>query len=281
MKHKAMRTNLIRKITTVAAVVGTVLCIPLIASAANSSQQFNVLNDSTRSGMLMSLTPNAGVVEPASTKNASMLIGVEIPTDATALDRKPGQVSVQNDGQVTALVSNANGDIRVGDRITVSSLVGIGAKLEKSGWTIGTAQASLDAKTSGAISSQVTDNQGRQQTVYISQIPLLVKVSYYTMPSAAPTPSPAVPNALQTAANSIANKHASVLAIVLSFLLLIVVVVFAGIIISSAVRGGLSAIARQPLAKREVTRQMIKSSASALGLVLVGIIGALLLLRIF
>ena len=259
-----------------AALAGTPL-----AAAASSSQQFNVLNNAARPGMLMSLTANAGVVEPADTKNASMLIGVMVPADSSALDRQPGQVNVQNDGQVTALVSTANGDVRVGDRITVSSVVGVGAKLAKSGWTIGTAQASLDAKSSGVIASKVTDSQGHQQTVYLSQIPVLVKVSYYTMPSMASTQSPAVPNALQMAANSIANKHASVLAIVLSFLLLVIVVIFASIIISSAVRGGLAAIARQPLAERVVTRQMLKSSAAALGLILVGVVGALILLRVF
>src|SRR6185437_13784224 len=109
-------------------------------------------------------------------------------------------------------------------RIAPSSLVGIGAKLAGTGWIVGTAQASLDASTKGAIKTTITENTGAKQTVYLASIPVLVKVTYYNATGAAQ--SSWVPSAIQNAADSLAHKHVSPAALVHSTLLL-----FMGIIL--------------------------------------------------
>ena len=253
-----------------------VMAVPAIASAA--SQSFNVLNNQAQPGMLMSLTQDSGVIEPTTDKNAASLIGV-ITTDTTSLSQQPGQVSVATDGQTDTLVSTQNGDIKVGDRIGVSSLSGVGSKLTKSGWMVGVAEGSVDAKTTGAVPTSLSDSTGAKHTVYLARIPLIVKVNYFSAPAPAATPS-FVPASLQALADKIAGKHASLLSLILSFVLMLTGVIWAGAVVYAAVRGAIDAIARQPLSKTVVNRAMIRSIVIAVTVMVGVLIGAFLLLRI-
>lgn len=267
-----------RKLSLIVAIAAASAVVAAPSYASASSQSYNVLNNKSQPGMLMSLTANSGVVEPASDKNAALLLGV-ISTSDTAFDTQPGQVSVASDGQVSTLVSTLGGDIRVGDRIAPSSLAGFGSKTAASGWIVGIAQASLDAKTAGALPSTISDTNGGKHQVYVASIPLVVHVTYYAVPG--PTkPATLIPEAVQSVADAVAGKHASVLGLVLSFLLILVGVLGAGLVLNGAVRASIAAIARQPLSKAPILRTMFKSIGASGIIVATVIIGALLLLRI-
>ncbi len=251
--------------------------VPAVASA--SSQSFNVLDNKSQPGMLMSLTANTGVVEPASNRNDTSLVGVIAPDDA-AFDIQPGQVSVKTDGVASTLISTLGGDIRVGDRIGVSSLVGVGAKLKGNGWIVGIAQSSLDAKTKGAAPSTVIDSKGSKHQVYVTSLPLLIKVTYYSVSSKAANKSSSVPDPIQAAADTVAGKHASILALLLSFFLLAIGVMAAGLIVNAAIRGGFLAISRQPLTKVIILRKVALAFGVALVILILVFAGAFVILRI-
>jgi hypothetical protein len=276
MSLQNYQPRLIRKFGGIVALAVVLASVGLPLAASAASQSYNVLNNKAQPGMLMSLTANSSVVEPASDKNAALLLGV-ISTNDTAFDVQPGQISVATDGEVSTLVSTLGGDIRVGDRIAPSSLAGIGSKVKTSAWIVGIAQASLDAKTTGAVASTITDTKGGQHKVYVASIPLVVHVTYYTVPAAA---SRTIPDMLQAAADAIAGKHASVLGLVLSFILLLTGVIWAGILINGAIKGGIAAIARQPLSKAFIRRTVLKTFGVSGLIVIVVCVGALMLLRI-
>ena len=254
---------------------------PVAASAA--SQNYNVLNNSVQPGMLVSLTSNADVVEPATDKNANLLSGIA-NAGLTNINQQPGQVSVENDGKVTALVSTLNGDVNVGDRISPSSIAGVGTKLKANGWIVGVAQASLNSKTAGAVASTITDAKGGKHNVVIARVPVIVRISYYgsvSTPAASADNSSKIPSSLQSAADSLAGKHASLVGVLLSFILIAVGVFLAGQIVTSAIRSAFAAIARQPLSKAVVTRLIFKTFGIA-AFVIAGVIGgAAVILRLF
>ena len=261
-------------------VIGVVLTLPALASA--SSQGFTVLNNRAQQGMLMSLTANSGVVEPATTKNASSLVGIiAVDDSAVSLPPEAGKVNVRSDGVAKGLVSTLNGDIKVGDRVGVSSIAGVGAKITSSGWIVGIAQSSLDAKTKDALATSVADGSGKKHTVYVGAVPLVIKVTYYTIASAGDSSNSAVPDTIQSAADSVAGKHASTLALLLSFLLFIVGVIIAGLVVNAAIKGGMLAIARQPLTKSLILRKVMQSVGLALLILSLVIVGSLGILRIF
>ena len=276
-------TNNIRNLkTAVIAGVG-VLMLALPATALAVSQSYNILNNSVQPGMLVSLTKNADVIEPATSNNANLLNGIAT-AGITDINQQPGQVNVENDGKVTALVSTVNGDVNVGDRISPSSVSGVGGKLQGNGWVVGVAQASLNAKTDGAVASTVIDAKGGKHNVVIARIPLIVRVSYYGAAATAATSSDKsskIPSSLQSAADSLAGKRASLVGVLLSFLLIAIGVFFAGQIITSAIRSAFAAIARQPLSKAVVTRLIIKTFVIAAIIVAGAILGASVILRLF
>lgn len=255
-----------------------VVLAPAVASA--SSQSFYSLDNTAKGGMLVTLTSNSKVVTPAVSQNAKSLVGVVAGSDDASLDQQPGQISVSTDGVSNALVSTLNGDISVGDRITASSIAGVGSKLTGSGWIVGTAQAAVNSHTPGAAQTNAKNSQGVNTTVYVASIPVIIKVVYYTAAGNSSDQAKWIPQTLQAIANDVAGKSVSTIAVVLSSIVLIVGVLLAGFIINSAVRGGMLAISRQPLAKSIITRQIIRSFALALFILGVMLAGAWIILRL-
>jgi len=281
-KYRFSRVNLFGGIMLGAFVIaGLVFPIKNVLAA---SQDFYVQSgSSSEEGMLMSLTGQAGVVTPATTANSKLLVGVVAPPDDTQLGAKPGQINVRTDGTAEVLTSTLDGNISIGDRISPSSILGIGEKLSGSGWFVGTAQSGLAPKSAGAIQTTITDTKGARRAIYVATIPVLVKVSYFTASGSGPGTGTtnAVPGSIQSAANTLAGKHAALAAVILSFFLALIAILLAGMVVNSAIRGGLLAIARQPLAKRVIGKNVIRAFGMAVLILLTGLVGAFLVLRIF
>lgn len=261
----------------VCAVAIVAVISPVLVNASSSS--FNVLDNKSQAGMLMSLSANSGVIERADNKNAASLIGV-ISNDEVSLNQQPGQVTIKTDGAAIALVSTLGGDIRVGDRIAPSSLAGIGTKANGSGYIVGIAQASLDSKTSGSVASNITDSNGGKHKVFVNRIPIVVKVTYYTAPDSSNVLTKSIPPRLQAFADTIAGKHASLLAIVFSFILLLTGLIWVSIMVYAAIRGAFEAIARQPLTRALILRTLARSFGIAAVIMVSVFAGGLLILRI-
>ncbi len=266
-------------VCSIAAISFLIFGLPATARAGHG---FYVVDKSVRSGMLVSLTNNPGVVEPATDKNAAALVGV-IGNSATDLDVAPGQVAVQTDGVVQVLVSTLAGDIAVGDRISPSSIVGVGTRNNQAGWVVGMAQGSLSSSSAGAVKTSLKDANGTTHEVYIGHVDVLVKVAYFNPGSTSSAQAEAsfVPKRIQAILDSAAGKRASVVAVVLASLLMLAGILITGYIINSTVRSGIESLARQPLAKHEIVRGMTQTLLLAVGVLISTLAGALVVLRLF
>lgn len=268
-----------QKITFLSAITLLVLLLtPLVVQAGTG---FYILDKSARTGMLVSLSSNPGVVEPSSDKNAKALAGV-IGTAATDLTIQEGQVAVQTDGVVQTLVSTLDGDIMVGDHISPSTLIGIGTKSVQAGWTVGIAQSSLSKDTAGAVKTTVMQSDGNSREVYVATIPVLINVNYHNPNpvAATTTEDTAIPKSIQKIADSIAGKRASVIAVLLAGLILIAGCAVGGYIIQSTIRNGIQSLARQPLARSAIIAGMSRTLALAFTLIVSSVIGALVIIRL-
>lgn len=252
------------------------LCAPIGVLA---SQSFYTTSNNIRPGMLVSLSRNPGVVEPSSDKTTTALVGV-VGTSTNDQPLEAGQIAVQTEGVVNVLVSTVNGDIKVGDRIGPSSVVGFGTKSTGSGWVVGTAQGSLSANTNGAVATTIMDSSNKKHDVHVMSMPVQLKVVYHATPAPPSPKSSAIPEEIQSIADTVAGKRASTIAIVLSFLLILSGVSIAGLIVITTVRKGIESIARQPLVKEVITSRMIQAFGVALAIIASVNVGALVLLRI-
>ncbi len=252
----------------------TIIVGPVQVAAAG--QNFIADGVQPSAGMLMSLSTNSNHVTLASTKNTSSLVGVIAPNESNFSDQT-GKVNVQTDGVANALVSTLDGDIKTGDRITASANEGVGSKAAGNGWIVGIAQAGLNAKTSGAVSTQIKTSNGAQHTIYVASIPVSIKITYYS--TAVPVSKSVAPAWLQKLADTIAKKHVSTTALVFSFILFLSGLAAAVVIISSSIRGAFMAVARQPLAKAVIFRTELRSLATAIGILVFVLLASFLLLR--
>ncbi len=259
------------------ALLGTAL-----ASTTVKAVGYYTNGSATQIGMIVSGSANAGVIEPSNRENASATVGVigQNPP-STGIGDQPleaGQVNVRTEGEVTTLVSDLDGSIKVGDRIAPSQLQGIGTKAGGNGWIVGIAQASFDKSSAEAVRSQVTDTSGKQHDVHVGRIPVILQITYYNPGSAQVTTKK--DNSIQAFADKLAGRKASELGILLSVIILFVGLVIVGLLINGILKGGFTAIGRQPLIRDYLIGVIAKSLAVA-GLILLAVFAAAyMLLRV-
>jgi hypothetical protein len=237
-------------------VLGLVAPLPAWASLS----QGYTADDTVTAGSLVALdAKTSGKVEVADLTNMTRLFGVAVPPSSASISlsgTEPNQVQVVTTGTVNVLVTNAGGDIHLGDYITISPIAGVGQKVgESSTRVIGTAQADFDGSGEGTTKRSINTGSGTKE-VSIGQIPVVVAVSAYT---ATEGKQPyAVPNWLQTLSNTLAGKAVSPIRIIIAGLILFVSLLCISVLLYAAVRNSIISIGRNPLSRGSVLRGLLE-----------------------
>lgn len=271
-----------RQLATLLAWVGMVFlvpffgCLPLLAQdTAAISQGFQTDETNISAGALMSLEPdNQGKVQLANTNRTSQLVGVISNDPLVSLSGDTSKVQVVISGITPALVSNINGDITSGDKITTSPIDGVGMKATASTQIIGTAQE--DFSNIQTTELTITDKSGNQQVVRAGLLPMQVNVTYYAAPEQ--SQKTFLPEFLQQIANSVAGREVSVVRVLISLLILLLGFVSAGVMLYSSVQSSIISIGRNPLSENAVQKSLLQVGATALGILLVMAIAIYLIL---
>lgn len=108
------------------------LATPHLAIAMNTLTQGYNTTKQLPLGTLVSLVKNTtDSIEPSSTQTLENMLGIVVSSDSSLLtvtDGTNSQVQVATTGTVPALVSDINSEIKDGDHITASPMVGVGIK---------------------------------------------------------------------------------------------------------------------------------------------------------
>lgn len=254
------------------------LCFVVYASAENGaaiSQGFETTETNLVAGALMSLSDqNGNTVSLANSDNIEGLIGVLGDRPLIALDSSGSkQVQVVTNGLTLAMVSDINGDIKTGDKITASPVSGVGMKATKSTPIIGTAQADLAEVQTKETTIQSTD-QG-SQTVRIGAIPLQVNATFY---ETAEKLNSVLPLFLHDLASSIAGKQVAPVRIILAGLILLLALVSIAVLLYSAVQSSIISIGRNPLSEAAVHKSLWQVGGIIFGILLLTVIAIYLIL---
>lgn len=250
-----------------------------VSGLANVSQSFLTTDSNIVPGNLVSTDRQVGRIVLASTDNASRLAGVVVSTAGSllAIDSSPqgrkAQVAIS--GIANTYVSTFNGDINVGDQISVSPLSGIGMEATSGLRVVGIAQASFSSNTKGVKSYEVKDKTGSAHKVVVGSIPIVINVGSSNPSSSAP----AVISDLQAFAMAIVGHQVSVLQAVLSFLIAIVAIAALIALVYGAIQGGIVAIGRNPLARESIYKSLLQVMATAILIVVITAILLYLTLR--
>lgn len=236
------------------------------ATTGAISQQYQTNSTGITTGELLSLSEvGSSIVEPAnSTMNASRLIGVAADKPLLELSGEGAKsVQVVVGGTSSALVSNINGPVKVGDKITASPVSGVGMKASHSAEVVGIAQADLSSVPT--VTRNVSGTDGKNISIKIGLLPIAVIVEYYSVASSAGTASSFVPPFLQSLADQLTGKQVSPLRVLFGSALLVMGFAAVTFMLYVAIRSGIISIGRNPLAERALRKGLVDVIIAALG----------------
>lgn len=257
----------------------TLLCIgitPLYAqNSAAISQGFQASNTTNLTpGALVSLVPNeSNNIQLANTQTVNQLEGVVGNQPLVELSSSNSQVQVVTSGISGVLVSDINGDVQDGDKITASPINGVGMKATTSSQVVGTAEANFDTVITH--NETITDKDGHSHVVHVGMLPVEINVTYFATTQNKKTDIPAF---LQQLANTVASKTVSPLRIIVSALALLLGFISIAVMLSASVRSSIISIGRNPLSEETVHKSLIEVGLIALGILLVMVIVVYLIL---
>ncbi len=232
-------------------------------------------------GVIVQLVPgDATKVEALSQSSETNMLGVVVaPNDAPVTitgDSTKTQTYVATYGEFNVLVSNQSGTVKAGDAISISAINGVGMKADDQHQIIiGKAIASFDG-TSNVQSTAKLDNG---KTVSIGRVEVNINVAHN--PAYNPVVVAAgVPRFLARAAQVVTNKPVGAARIYASLVIMVICIFIAGSLMYAGVRTGMTAVGRNPLAKKSIVRNLIQVTLSALIIFIIGLIAVYLLLKI-
>jgi hypothetical protein len=248
------------------AVITTVLVLGVsslrVEGASSIAQAFATDDPNIVSGALVSLkSATANTVELSTTENLDRILGIAGENALIELSNDNGTVQVITTGEAYALVSDINGDVEVGDKITASPIAGVGMKALTSTLVIGTAQASLSSVETET--RTIRDKEGNSRAVRIGAVPIQVDKVFYSVPGGGQ--SSFVPQALQDFANSIAGRSVSPIRVMIAGFLILFMFITVAILLYSSVRSSIISIGRNPLSEKAVHKSLVQVGLTVCG----------------
>jgi hypothetical protein len=213
-------------------------------------------------------------VELAEPGNASRLVGVVGDKPLLTISDGNGQVTVILGGKAQALVSDINGPVKAGDRITVSPVSGIGMKATADSQVVGVAQSDQPA-ANPANQRTINDTGGKSHTIHVGSVPVQVGVASYQAPG-----SNFLPPVVQRLANSIAGKHVGFFRVLLSGTILVATICGMFILLHTAAKTSVISIGRNPIAAGAIHKGLRQVSLLAVAILVAGLAASYLLLKI-
>lgn len=245
-----------------------------VQGASSIAQGFQTDDDNVVAGALVSLKKDSpNTVELGTAANIDRLLGVAGNDSLIELSNGTGSVQVVTNGETQTLVSDINGAVQTGDKITASPIAGVGMKAVTSTLIIGTAQS--DLANADTETRTIKDKGGKQKTIKIGVVAMQVDKVFYEAPQDV---SSFLPPVLQDFAASIAGHQVSPVRVMIAGLLVLMLFVVVTILLYSAVRSSIISIGRNPLSGQAVHKSLLEVGLAIIGVMVFTVIVVYLIL---
>jgi hypothetical protein len=238
--------------------LAAVLLVPLVVGGTSTlaaadhqsgsiAQGYKTATNSTlAAGSLVSLKKSGSdTIELATSNNAGRLLGVVDRKPLVSITGHESRTQVAIGGATTALVSDINGAIASGDKLTASPIAGIGMKVTASGPIIGIAQSKIVVEKT----TYIADKQGKKHQIHLGYVTLQVGASYYQAAG-----SSLLPPFVQNIADSLAGRPVSLVRALIAGLVLLIGLSSVIILVYGGVHSAITSIGRNPLAAKDIRR---------------------------
>lgn len=250
------------------------------AAAVTVPQTYNA-DDAVQPGMVVALSKDGSKVVALKNKDSTDALGVVIPLSEAPVSVTPAagsaeQVVVASSGTHAVLVSDQNGPVKNGDYLTLSSVAGIVMKADANqSRVVGRATDDFDGRANVITTMPLKGALGHTTSVAIGRVTANIALAANPLRQNDNN----VSGFLTRAANSFSNKPVGKVRVYLSVVVLLGALFIAGNMLYGAVRNGIQAIGRNPLAKKDIVRGLMQVVGIAVAFFAVGVLAVYLILN--
>jgi hypothetical protein len=256
----------------------TMLSVSATPLAAASISQSYKSSEALTEGTMVSLdSKDTSRVVATTIENAANFIGTVIARENStiALGDTGTSVQVVSTGTADVFVTDLNGAVKAGDKLTPSPVAGVAMRATTVSRIIGTAKGNMSA----TVTRQITDKSNKQHTIKIGRVSTILGIS--TFDPATSRGKSLVPVAIQSLANDIAGgREVAGWRIIVSIIILIIITILVFFLTYSSIRASIIAIGRNPLSAPAVYRSLFQLIAITLGLLCLALSTVYFLLRL-
>lgn len=222
---------------------------------------------------------NGSQVVTDSYSTDSQMLGVVVAASAPPVTLSPGggghRVFVAAGGRYPVQVSDQNGAIRAGDYIGISALSGVGMKADGQEPTVlGQAVSGFDGRHNVVGTASLPGGKGAK--VALGRVTVALAVA----PNPATEIDNGLPSILRRAVKAITPKPVAPWRGYLALAVVVAAVLLAGALLYSAVRGGIMAVGRNPLARGSIMGSVLQVTITSLIVFIIGVLGAYLIIKL-
>jgi hypothetical protein len=232
-----------------------------VSSAQAIARGYTSDDTGLQTGMMVALSASQGdskKVERASIDNSQQVVGVVTTIDDSFVSVASGKskVLVESEGQVEVYVSDVNGEPKRGDLLTASPFRGILMKANQNPSSI-LAIASADFSSS-KIESYSIDDKGATKETKIARIKAnLNRQGANNVPIESDS-------ALARLGRAIVGRDVGEVRVVVALVIFIIVLIAEGSILYGAISSAITALGRNPLAKKVIRQELVRVIVVAL-----------------
>jgi hypothetical protein len=250
-KKLAFISFLVMNLTTL-----MLLSASALAASPTVSRAYKAGEPITDDSLVSLSQKNGDVIDEANSINSDRLLGISIANNNSllAINSSNSTVQVAISGTVNALVSSINGNIEVGDQVSISPFSGVGIKALPGFKIIGLAETTFTSSSQDVTKLMVKDKQGKYQTISVGFVKIDISIGNSSYASGG---GGAQINALQKLIKGFTGKTIPTARIVTSLGIAFVSILSLVTLIYSSIYGSIISIGRNPLAKHVVIRALV------------------------
>lgn len=236
------------------------------ASVLAIARGYTTIDSGLQTGMVVALSADGSTdsgVERATQDSSTRVVGVvtTVENSFVTVGSESSNVLVESEGQVQAYVSDINGGVARGDLLVLSPLKGI---LMKSSELAATVIGVAGDAPSNPSPYNYTDAGQTKQTQ-------IAKVTLNLNQQGSANAGTESDSALARLGRTIVGKDVGEARVLIALIIFVIVLIAEGAIIYGAISSAMTALGRNPLARKIIRAEMIRVVFIALAVMLVGL----------
>ncbi len=257
----------------IAVLAAVVLALAAVQSVLAIARGYEAVDTGLQVGMVVALsTEGSATVERANQTNAKRIVGVVTTFDASSVTLASGEakVLVESEGQVLSYVSDLGGQVKQGDLLVMSPLKGILMKADETTTSpvIAIAAEDVVATVDDALTYSVEQSGSKKETKIVK-----AKVNLNRQGAVSNGGARGEPSTLAKLGKAVVGKEVGEARVLAALIIFIIVLIAEGGIIYGAVTSSITALGRNPMARKIIRREIAQVVIVAIGVLLVGLAG--------